>query len=1802
MDDSPTDNGAKKRSDLKRQEIKPDGKEQRYLRLFHTASYGILILDFTTGKILDANPYIQQLLGVPHQKIIEKKIWEISSACNKKLFNQLKKEGYLKIDSMPLPHKGGDIIDIEIISSVYSERQNKIIQCSIRDITARNREVEALRMSEERYKQVSEGISEWIWEIDTDGKYTYMNNAVKDVLGYVPEELMGKKYFYDFLDPDEKENIKKLAFDAFAKRVTIKNLVNTNIHKNGRKVHLSTNAIPILDKENQLMGYRGVDVDVTERIETEQALRKNEAKIRSIFEGISTGIMIIDPLTHKIVDINSKASQLIGDKTENIVGNVCHKFICPAEKGNCPITDLKQNIDNSERVLLNKKGEKIQILKTVTPIDLDGKKYLMENFTDITERKRAEKDLLEEKERYKAMINAIPDLVFRMDRQGVYLDFKAEKSELSVQSENIIGKSNRDLTTPEFADLVDRHIQAALDTGKTQTFEYQLPIPGKGIRHYSARMVVSGQDEVITYSRDITEAKRFEKEKEELTYNLNERVKELSCLYSITAIVEIPNNPLAVMLDQIVKTIPSGFQEPDLTCARIMMNNDAHQTDNFKKSKWKLMSDIKVNGKKTGFIEVYYLGKQIKQDKRPFIQEEKKLLNLISERLRHIIERKQAETDLQKSEFRYRDLFENSGTAIWEADLSAVINYFNELKEKGIDDFRLYFDEHPEELVKCALLVKITDTNKELLKFAKATSLKEIQDNMSHLFIEDSLIGIKEQFTGLAEGKSRIDAEIPLKNFNGETKQVLSQLSIVPGYEKTWRKGLISFIDLTERKEAERILKESEEHLHQILENVDAVFYMISNKTGELVYVNTAYEKVWGRSLESVKEDMNTWLEAVHEDDKGIAIALFETSNGEAQYRIVLPDGTIRWIWDRMFPVLDENGEIVYFCGMASDITERKQADESLRDSQANLDQAVKISKLGTWEYNVDQDLFIFNDQFYSLLRTTAEQEGGYTMSAAQYAQKFLHPEDMYLVGEETRKALETTDPNYNVQLDHRIVYANGEPGYFTVNIRIEKDSQGRTVRSFGVNQDITERKQAEASLKLFRTLIDKSNDAIEVIDMETGQYLDVNEKACTDLGYSRDELLNMKVFDVDPDQSMETFKVMMRKFRRSNSNIIESAHRRKDGSTFPVEINVTLVKLEKMYTIAVVRDITERKLAEKKLAASEERYKLLFESAAEGILLVDVETMEHKLANKTICNMFGYTEQEMLKLSVKDMHPQESLDFVISEFKSQAKGKRDHSKNIPCLRKDGTIFYVNIFNAIIYIDNRKHNIGFFTDVTQQKEASGKIKLFRTLIDHSNDSIQLIDLRSGKYVDCNERSYQELGYTREEFLALKPSDVDVMLTKKNSRDLIEAIREKGSMLTEGVARRKDGSTFPTEVSLNYVQLEKEYIVAIGRDITERKLAEEALKERENSYRTLTENLPAAVYRLYLREKGKMEFFNTVIEQISGYSLDELKYGEVCSIDPFIFSEDKQQVLKTVKEAIRNISEFEVEYRLKRKDGNLSYLKEKGKLILGEDEKPLYIEGVIFDITESKRIEQELVNAKEKAEESDQLKSAFLANMSHEIRTPMNGILGFTSLLKQKDRMLSIEEQQNYINIIEISGVRMLNIINDIISISRIESGQMEVYITDTNINEQIGFIYSFFKNEADQKKIKFIHKEQLPDEKSIIKTDKEKVYAVLTNLIKNALKFTQKGYIEFGYRKKGRFFEFFVKDTGPGIEPKHKEVIFQRFRQGSEELSRDYEGSGLGLAISKAYVEMLGGKIWVESEINKGSTFYFTLPDSKPKK
>jgi len=303
-------------------------------------------------------------------------------------------------------------------------------------------------------------------------------------------------------------------------------------------------------------------------------------------------------------------------------------------------------------------------------------------------------------------------------------------------------------------------------------------------------------------------------------------------------------------------------------------------------------------------------------------------------------------------------------------------------------------------------------------------------------------------------------------------------------------------------------------------------------------------------------------------------------------------------------------------------------------------------------------------------------------------------------------------------------------------------------------------------------------------------------------------------------------------------------------------------------------------------------------------------------------------------------------------------------------------------------------------------------------------------------------------------------------------------------------------------------------------------------------------------------------------------------------------QEPEAFLNIIKEVIEKDKNFKAEPPVIKEENEKEILKlYSERLVAKLEKKNLDLEK---EIESHKKTFKELIEAKEKAEESDKLKTAFLANMSHEIRTPMNGIIGFTNLLKNHN--LSGKEQDKYIDIIHASGKRLINLIEDLINISKIETGQMELTVSEFDLRDDIENIYNYYKSEADNKGLRISILYSSSVNSLNIKTDRDKFNSILSNLINNAIKYTEKGLIEIKCEKQNNNFEFYIKDTGIGIPIERQGAIFERFVQADISDIMAKQGAGLGLTITKAYVDMLGGKICMESGLNKGSVFHLTLP------
>jgi len=444
----------------------------------------------------------------------------------------------------------------------------------------------------------------------------------------------------------------------------------------------------------------------------------------------------------------------------------------------------------------------------------------------------------------------------------------------------------------------------------------------------------------------------------------------------------------------------------------------------------------------------------------------------------------------------------------------------------------------------------------------------------------------------------------------------------------------------------------------------------------------------------------------------------------------------------------------------------------------------------------------------------------------------------------------------------------------------------------------------------------------------------------------------------------------------------------------------------------------------------------------------------------------------------------------------------------------------------------------------------------------SSSRLQIVDLLFSTYESAMQKS-KELAIVNQELI--------------NTRDKLIQLNET---LEQTVEFRTE------ELMLNNAWLQNEN--------KERIHVEEDLRYSEERFKQVADTLGEWVWEV--DAKGLFTYSSPVSELLLGYTPEELVQKK--SFFDFFIPEQKEELKNAAFEVFAEKKDFKnFESSNTHKDGHVVILETHGKPVLDENGNLIGCRGSNLDITGRKTIEKELVLAKEKAEESDRLKTAFLHNISHEIRTPMNAILGFSDFLNNPD--LDHEKRRDFIEIINQNSNQLLTIINDIISIATLEAGQEKIHEKECNLNSIFKLLREQFQFKANQQSL--ILKYEIPFSISDqnIKTDEIKLIHVLNSLISNALKFSKQGYISFGCSIEGDNLKFYVEDTGIGIAPEMHELIFNHFRQVENDNTREFGGSGLGLSIAKAYVELLGGKIWLTSELDKGSTFYFTIPYNK---
>ena len=779
-----------------------------------------------------------------------------------------------------------------------------------------------------------------------------------------------------------------------------------------------------------------------------------------------------------------------------------------------------------------------------------------------------------------------------------------------------------------------------------------------------------------------------------------------------------------------------------------------------------------------------------------------------------------------------------------------------------------------------------------------------------------------------------------------------------------------------------------------------------------------------------------------------------------------------------------------------------------------------------------------------------------------------------------------------------------------------------------------------------FQTLFTSSHSIKLIIEFETGKIINANIAACNFYGYSFDELVKMNINQINT-LSDEEIKLEMLNAKTDKRNHFYFKHKLKNGEIKDVEVysgKILFQKKEHLYSI--IHDVTQQKqneiaLLEVKAKAEEnkERYKRIIEGITDYLYTVKVKdgkAIETRHSEACIA-VTGYTSKEFDSdpyLWINMVVPEER-ELVAGTFLKLLEGTDIFSIEHRIIHKNGSIRWIS--DTLV----PKHDTngvlisydGIIKDITERKQAELALILresyLSAIIENQPGLLWLKDLNS-RFLAVNSKFSNSCGLDNPETVVGK-TDLEIWpldLATKYIEDDTRVINSGTPYIVEEPILDKGEikwfETFKTPI----FNKQGKVIGTTGysHDITERTQSLEIIAKEQTLLKTLIDNLPSGVFvkdKNYRKIIANKLHLSSMAGHLSNLALDpgtdilgktdfeiiSKEWAEKYLIDDQLVIRDGQSIINKEEEGVgpdgKQIWLLVSKIPLRDKDGVINgmvgittdvtnfkqteiLLQEKTQVIETQNEEYQQINEELLQTND------ELLQAKERAEVSNRLKTAFLQNISHEIRTPMNGIMGFIELLK--DPGITGEKQKEFLQIIEQSGQRLLGIINNIIDLSIIEAGQILISSKEINLNNLLHQLHAFFNPDAEGKGLMLEYNTDFSDELCTIETDEAKLSQVLINLLKNAIKFTKKGSINFGYHHKTNIIEFYVQDTGIGIPVNQREIIFERFIQGETSINREYEGAGLGLSISKAYVEKLGGKIWVESEFGVGSTFFFNIP------
>ena len=1183
---------------------------------------------------------------------------------------------------------------------------------------------------------------------------------------------------------------------------------------------------------------------------------------------------------------------------------------------------------------------------------------------------------------------------------------------------------------------------------------------------------------------------------------------------------------------------------------------------------------------------------------------------------RDITERKRAEEALKKSEEYFKEITENASDIIIITDKNGDIKYCS----RSVERFTGY---KPEELVGRSAFTFINpdDVKRSVSAFGKAVLTKDAVSNAFRIVHKD---GSERYFDGL--GKNLLDNPA------------------VAGF-------IMNIRDLTERKQAEKALQESEEKYRTLFETMaQGVVYQTADR--KIASANPAAERILGLALDQMQgqPSVNQRWKVIHEDGSDFSRGTYPSAvalkSGREVLNVVIgilnpENNSLRWINVNAIPQFKpgENKPYQVYTTF-EDITERKRAQEALRESEGRYKALFSEALDGICLADAETGKIIDCNEAMAVMvgRDKAELIGQH--------QAILHPSTGDKVSLSPTFRQHLADKAGQV-LETQVVSKTGEIREVEIKANI-MDLRGVKMLQ-GMFRDITERKRAEKALReseenFHRSLAD-SPLGIRIINAD-GKILYANQAILDIYGY--DSIKELKTTPHKKNYTPESYtEHQVRKEKRQRGEYVPSNYEisiiRKDGEIRYLEVfrKEVLWNDEKQFQV-LYNDITERKRAEEALRESEERFRIATETTNDVVYEWDLQHTVQWFGN--IDELLGYGPGKFprtIDAWTDSIHP-EDRERVMAAVQAKLDGRAPYAIEYRVRRQDGVNRWWSARGDIVKTldGNPIKWIGTVTDITERKRAEEELRdseeKLRIIFESIGDGIIVTNLE-GIIIQTNEAA-AKLGGWSDKSKLIGMSGFDFVADKEQSKlvtDMIRALKQQHSINVEYSVKAKNGREYQSEVSITLLRDASgspNGIVSVIRDITERKRVEEALRESEKKYRLLAENASDVITVMDMNMRPI--YMSPSITRLLGYSVEEaMARGIENGLTPKSLKVATKGLAKTIAAELKKkkLKPVTVDFELTRKDGSTVWVAASVALIRGSDGQPTEILSILHDISERKKAEEALLSYKDHleelveertteldkakliAEEASKAKSEFLANMSHEIRTPLSSIIGFSELLADEVNGLLNNDQKKYLGYVTSSGQHLLSLINDILDLSKVEAGKMELQPTSFSISDLLKNSSSFIAEEAMKHNIRLLS--EIPADVDVIEADERKVKQIIYNLLSNAVKFTPDGgsittkadivspdsaALPIKIRKGLPDTEYVlvsVKDTGIGIAKKDQSKLFTEFHQIENPYTKKYEGTGLGLALSRKLVTLHGGRIWFESKgKGKGCTFYFILP------